>query len=213
MAIERDATSTGTDTTTVLTVSHTCTGDDRILFVSTRNLAGVNNTPSGVTYDSEDMNLIATAQSGSGRNLSLWYLIAPNIGVNNIVVTHSVSVEQFADGGSYTGVRQSGQPDASNTYSSGDNLVSTIPVTVTTVANNSWAVITGQAQSDLATVSAGTNATALVGNLFDNQTNGDITPAGSFQMILDLSQSRRARGIMASFAPAVVTFIPKVMIF
>ena len=97
MAIAFDAaarTDAGANQTTA-TVSHTCTGSDRILFVQAiSNDDG--DTVTGVTYNGVAMTKIGSSvgvpPAGSSSNfLSMWYLIAPATGANNVVVTRSTS--------------------------------------------------------------------------------------------------------------------------
>lgn len=209
--IATNVTSTGSSTTH--TYAHTCTGSDRILFASiaTLNDAG-NDTVTGVTYNGVAMTRINTARTtGFAWRGYLYYLIAPATGSNNIVATKTGTTGQmYGSSASYTGALQSGVPDASNTA---DTSGSPATVSVTTVADNCWAVLTGGNVD--AEFAASTNSTKRnTGNpatLFDS--NANISPAGSFSMTLTYAGTRQYELLMASFAPSVaVTFIPKVMI-
>lgn len=109
MAVAFDAASSGQGTgVTSLTVSHTCSGSDRLLTVGASVSAGSPPTISGVTYNSVAM----TAMSGPtlfitfGR-YSSWRLIAPATGANNIVASFGGTADEAAVGGiSFTGAHQ-----------------------------------------------------------------------------------------------------------
>ena len=109
MAIAFDASSAGTSvTSTTQTLAHTCSGVNRILFVNT-GITSADTIP-GITYNGVALTKIASVING--RYFSLWYLIAPATGANNIVVTSSVSDILRSCAVSYTGAKQSGVPDA-----------------------------------------------------------------------------------------------------
>ncbi len=97
-----DAESSGQGTSTTVTISHTCTGSNLCLTVgvSTDNAA-----PTGVTYNSVAMTKIAD-QDASAGNASLWQLVGPATGANDIVVTVASSDEIVAGGQSFTNVHQ-----------------------------------------------------------------------------------------------------------
>lgn len=205
MAIAFDAASNGgSNSVTELTVSHTCTGDNRILFVGIQTSGGTDNV-SGVTYATVAMTRINTiATGGIGNNRSfLYYLIAPATGANNIVVTATASVNIRIANGSYTGARQSGVPDASGTANAASPATS-VSKSITTVADNSWTVSHGVDAA--ATLSAGTGTTqravfSTASSIFGDS-NGAITPAGAYSM----AWNHTAEDIgmtMASFAPFV----------
>jgi len=85
MAIAFDATTDGGNTTaTSLTYSHTCTGSNRILFVSVIGAIGSDNV-TGATYAGAAMTLVD--KQASARSTYLFYLIAPATGANNVVVS------------------------------------------------------------------------------------------------------------------------------
>jgi hypothetical protein len=202
MAIAFDAASVGTSTTsTTQTWSHTCTGDNRILFVA----GGIptNDTITGVTYAGVAMTKISGLQNG--RWNYLWYLIAPATGANNIVVTTSASDILRSVAASYTGVKQSGVPDATaeGNYSTGANADAT--QSVTTVADNCWIVAMGSGVQ----IGAGASTTQRAEvaedgtGIFD--TNLALTPAGSHDIKVKNTDSvtRTLSIIAASFAPFV----------
>lgn len=178
-----DTTSSGTNTGTTLTFSHTCTGDDRVLLVWAFN-ENASDLITGVTYNGVAMTLIDRAQrQGAQYPSSGWLLIAPATGANDIVVTASSSTPVRAAGISYTGCNQSSQPD---TFSSGSPAASSsTTMTMTTVVNNCWGVVLTTPETRTATAS--TNVTqrfeSLLGasyHIFIGDSNANITPAGIF---------------------------------
>ena len=99
-----DAISDGkTAAAATLTFSHTCTGSNRVLYVlvTTDNIV-----PTGVTYAGTSMTLKVDADGGTSGNASIWELINPDTGANNIVVTVSPNDEIVAGGISYTEANQ-----------------------------------------------------------------------------------------------------------
>lgn len=204
MAIAVDAVSSSTNTSgTSQTTSHTCTGSDLILFVGawTRGT----NAPTA-TYNGVSMTQISSRVgpiSGDGDYVSLFYLIAPATGTNNIVVSLSASNLIATIGVSYTGAKQSSQPDASNTY--GPTSATTDNVSVTTVADNAWGIMVGRTNGT-GSIAAGTgttlrrNAGAGLFQMFDS--GGAKTPAGTLTLQGTHSSSTSIY-VMASFSPAV----------
>lgn len=207
MAIAIDATSNGTGATaTSITWSHTCTGDDRILIVA----CGIpdSDTITGVTYNSVALTLIDKIQVDftgvPDRYIYLWYLIAPATGANDIVVSSSASQILKGAAASYTGVKQTGQPDSSAKNKGAST--NTFTATTTTVANNSWLVMVGKFQDT--TISAGTDTTLRRnwnapgdGALFDS--NATKSP-GSNSLIANLSTNAEWGYVIASISPVAV---------
>ena len=189
---------------TTLTFSHTCSGTDRILFVAANTRDDDGAAISSVTYGGVAMTFINVSVLGiSNYRLSLYYLIAPSTGANNVVITKPSSTgDIMASAASYTGVKQTSQPDASTTATGSGSPVTT---NLTTIADNSWAVLAASnIDSDFV---SGTNATlrstTIKSTAVIADTNGPKTPAGSLSMTLTYSGTRQQGTVMASFAPAV----------
>lgn len=206
MAIAIDATSSSGAQVgvTSITLAHTCSASiaNRGLVVAV--LAQGGTSTSGVTYNSVAMTQAPNSpQSFDGSNaLSLWYLLNPSSGANNIVASFSGSTTGFVDGVSYRNFATSSVTDTSNT---GDGGVSTT-VSVTTATDNDWTVIAGGTISGH-TISASTNTTSRVGNatrLFMGD-RGPLTPAGSFSMTCstDGAGTTEAKYIMVAFKVAI----------
>jgi hypothetical protein len=197
MAIAFDATSgsgniTGTNTTSV---AHTCTGTNRILYVGVQ-ITEAATTVTGITYNSVALTKISGKDVPNGsRRVELWYLIAPATGANNIVVTLSGTPANWFSVGaiSYTGAKQSGQPEA-YAESSADAGYTNFSQAVTTLTDNAWLVgvmCNGCAQLSGGPVSfnAGTTARQSLYNrvgagfeMFMLDSNAAKTPAGSFSL-------------------------------
>jgi len=187
---------------------HTCTGTDRILFVGTFN-NGNGGKPTGVTYGGVAMTEISTRLTDGGSfHVTLFVLTNPSSGANNVVVTWST------DGGinncvasSYTGAKQTGQPDSQNQGAVTSS--SSITISTTTVADNSWLV--GFIRATSSTLSSGTNGTARVltqGSQAFADSNGAMSPAGSHSMTINVSPDRDLALLLASFAPATASAPP-----
>ena len=204
MAIAFDAVSTGTTTGTALTIAHTCTGADRILFVSVHTNT-TTDVITGVTYGGVAMTRVAEQQatSGGAGNLKwtyLYMLVAPASGANNIVISASSSIPMWGYSTSYTGAAQTGQPDSTNSANAASGTGFTI--TTTTVADNSW-VVAG-IRNYAANVVGSTNYTvrSAAFPIAIGDSNGPKTPAGSIGQTATSSDGQW-NGVQASFAPAV----------
>lgn len=142
-----------------ITFSHTCSGSDRILIVGI--IANNADVITGVTYNGVAMTL-ARKSAFTGPTMYLYYLLAPATGANNIVVSASSGGEYIrATAVSYTGVQQSGQPDAT-----AENNVSaaSITTTLTQVVAKAWQVGVVQGAHD-GTVTAGAGIGAIRGTV------------------------------------------------
>lgn len=189
MAILIDAVSSGNTTGTSLTFSHTCSGNKRILWVGIT--AGSSDVVSGVTYDGVAMSRKNIRNNGNSTSY-LYYLVAPNTGAHDVVVSTTGSVSIFAESASFTGVRQTNPIDAETTSiasatTSCDNTVTTTvdgcvhiasfavdSVGVSSITNGTQvnafmgysAIKTPAGSSTLTGVSGGNNAWASTGAAF-----------------------------------------------
>lgn len=151
----------------------------------------------GITYNGVAM----TQQKKQGVNVNqylyLYDLVAPATGANNVVITSSSSTDIGGKANSYTGVKQTGQPDATASGTATGNLT----LNLTTTDNNCWSIIIARNLS-LGVPGAGTNVTARAsGGLFLlGDSNGSITPAGSFSQTATAA-SGTTGGCMLSFSP------------
>ncbi len=199
MAIARDSTGSGTNGgSSPTTFSHTCTGSNLILFVGVRTDVAV----TGVTYAGVAMTKLN--EISNGGIASFWYLINPSTGANNVVVTGAGAGYQQCAAVSYTGVKQSSFPDASNSAT----LTGTpITAAVTTIADNCWVVGLGVDNNGSGIQSAGTSTSLFFqqnNNILWVDTNAVVHPAGSRTIAVnDTSGSAVQTFIIASMAPFV----------
>lgn len=186
-----------------LTFVHTCTGTNLILFVGVTDQSGVTNNITSVTYNGVSATKIDEQQNGVGDgDTYLYYLIAPATGLNTLSVTRTNTAnDMIIYAASYTGAKQSGQPDASSKGAS----TGTASQAVTSIADNCWAVLCWYSRGDTSSAGSGTtlrtNATNQ-GGMFDNNTAK--TPAGSITLNVTQGGAESNSRVMASFAPFVV---------
>lgn len=211
MAIAFNATSNGTATaTSPVTWSHTCTGSNLILVVAVDVYAGATPDCTGVTYNSNALTLIGSKRTSSFIQTSLWYLLSPSTGANTVSVAFTGSSPSCnGRATSYTGVSQSGQPDAVG----GNTGVNT--VNVTTITDNSWVVGVCMDQANQPTANLTSRGNISTGGGFGNyqDTNGPKTPAGS--QTVSWTYSVFSSGLQAAsfspfaqYAPTVTTQSP-----
>ena len=194
------ATNGGSTSASSHTFSHTATTTENgIIFVGAYGGTGVDFV-TGITYGGEAMTEIAKrnpAHTGTNHVSYLYYLLSPSTGANDVVISASQSV--FISGGAatYTGVRQSGVPDA--TVSNGGTGSSLTTITTTTV-DNAWVVMlaTTQGAQTAGTGSTARTNTSISWDIFDS--GGAITPAGGYSMTTNGVEGGIGH-ITASFAP------------
>lgn len=186
------------------TISHTIgAGSNTILLVYTWNNQ-TSDITTGVTYNGASMTSIAGAfYSGLGGYIKVYYLLNPTAGANNIVASYSSSRYNRVAGVSYSGVKQSAQPDAFTTKNNGTGT--TESASVTTVADNAW-VLAAVSMGDGGTPSAGSGTTMRVNDgagdsnaWFDS--GSAVSPAGSKTLNFVSSASNRWAEVILSIAP------------
>ncbi len=201
MAIAFDAASNATTGSgTSLTWAHTCSGANRYLVAQ---VFSIGDFVSGVTYAGVAMALVLKISTGAGNYTYLWALAAPATGANNLVATYSSSSAYNAGcAASYTGVKQTAQPEASASANSGGT---TDPVSVTTITANAWIVAGGS--NDAGVLSSVTN-----GTLRANTTagafmadDGPIAAPGSVTLTPTTGSASQGGVVAAVFAPVPVT--------
>lgn len=191
-------------TTSWSTANYTVTGSNTLLVVTTF-FVGTDQTPLTISYNG--VNLIqaggAPTHLESNDYTSIWYALGVS-GTHTINLTKSIAGSTcFVSAASYTGVKQTGQPDAysSNTSTSGTS----ISTTITTVADNSWIVASMTADNGIPS-STSANLSLRVNNgsqsaFFD--TNGVIHPAGATAITNNCTGNTAGICIVGvSFSPA-----------
>jgi hypothetical protein len=163
------------------------------------------------------MTSITGIQVPGDRYISIWYLVNPASGANDVVVSNSGSTSLRWSAVSYAGASQTGQPDGSDTSSATANAIST---DITTTADNCWAVMFVKDDNGGLTYTSSTGDTIRytadgAGHTVLD-TGAAITPAGSNTMTISHGGgAANIAAVSASFSPpgAVATFIPKVIMF
>lgn len=195
MAIAFDAaTDGGVVFSNTLIFAHTCSGSNRILFVSC--FGTVTDTITGVTYNGVAMTLTGKDVTAGDRYTYQFMLVAPTTGSNNVVVTASASDALDAHAASYTGASQSGQPDATT---HGNGNTGGADITVTVVADQSWIIGTFRGAGG-ATPNSGTTGRVASGDLYTGDSNGPKSP-GTAGVGYN-SPTNVFAYIVTSFAPA-----------
>lgn len=177
MAVAFDAKSFGVATSgTTITISHIVGGANRALLVFAGNQDNI--AASGVTYSGVALTAIANASTRASLLGKWWYLIAPAVGTANIVVTFASAVSQAGAAGlSFTGVKQSGIPEAEADSNGFPSSTATQTTNITTITNNALVVGAQMADHDW-------GATAPAGSL--NNRYDQIVPAsgGRYQLAI-----------------------------
>lgn len=196
--------------TSTYTASYTVGSGSNRLLVCTSTGEDFGDEQHTATYNGVSMTLAVKFQRDTGiRWQYVFYLVNPASGANNVVITALASSVILLGCADYDGAKQSGQPDASDTVSV-TATTGNITKALTTVANNSWVILATEGYNSNTAPLAGTGSTrrsfdATLGTwgLFDS--NGPVTPAGSYSMSANYSGNTSSvgmDGIIVSFSPA-----------
>jgi hypothetical protein len=191
-----------TDGASALTFSHTTAGSNRILFVACASQSNGSDSVTGVTYNSVSMTLVNKIQVPSSRFIYLFVLVNPSSGSNSVQISlNTGSGTTLSAASSYTGAKQTGQPDNSTTNTVTSS--SSITTSLTTVASNCWTVCVFGNQGIQSMSGSGITNIRLTGS----GTNGaygiaDSNSAVSGSTSLGFTVSSTNIGmVMASMAP------------
>ena len=156
-----DALSTVSDNTTTLTVAHTCNGDNRLLVVAIA-IPSSNRPITTATYDGVPLTAGPSCYGSSGWAF-VYYLLNPNQGTHNIVLTRSGS-NTFAWGSvnvSYNGVRQTGTTIESDAEVNHVSTQQIMTATIASMSNGAWGIAIAQSDASAGfTVNSGVYPTA-----------------------------------------------------
>lgn len=174
MAVAFDARSEGENNTsaTSLTVSHTCTGSDRVLYVFAWSGSGLVDisTVTG-TYNGTSMAIKFTGTDQTNRPVRVFRLVAPSTGANNIVLSWSGNDYVRLIGASFTGVDQT-TPDDAQVWIDGSGGGTSSSGNVTSATGNMVVdIVYGQGNGV-------TGLTAGAGQTEVNQMTADASGAG-----------------------------------
>jgi RHS repeat-associated protein len=169
------------------TTSPSCTSD---------KVTGVTNNGTSLT------DLGYYAKDSNGLAIKTYYGFAPATSTHNIVVSASASCIRYAAAATYTGVKQSGMPDASGSGNplNTSGLVSLLQAT-TSASYNAWAVLIGVPST------AGT-ATAGPGTTIRQQQSGEIYYADSNGPVYGATGLSWTKGANADWAANYFSIAP-----
>lgn len=135
-------------------------------------------TSASATYAGTAMTEVSNDLAAGARTF-IWILVNPTSGANDVVISLGASSNIRGQALSYTGAKQSAQPDASVFTRSA--TVTTLTGTITTVADNCWAIVFAF-QENGNDLTASTNVTSRRNTpayIQSGDNNADITPAGN----------------------------------
>lgn len=212
MAIAFDnASSADTGGGTSVTLSHTVNSNTNgLLIVSVMLGTGISNDITSVTYNGDAMTFHEFANASTtafAAVCAVYYLFTPDTGTHDVAVTTTANAINYVLASSYTGVKQSGFPDAVGTGSPAGSAVgqADLSVSITSVADNSWGLLIGDANVS-GGITAGTNTLVRTsqdgGRDVISDTNAAQTPAGAFSMNWTFATAK-FNAVYFSIAPAL----------
>ena len=195
-----DFPTTASGTSATLT-GHTVTGTNTVIFVSFY-LVGSSDFVTGVTWAGVSLTQLAKSQLYSNRYHYIYGLVGAATGANDVVISLS-SADQCIRPivASYTGVSQTGLPDAVLIQGAG---TVTWSISRTTIADNCWMAVRARANNAVATTAGGTTrVTTAAGDIsLWADSNAAITPAGSYTISGTCTDSGENAQWAVTFAPA-----------
>lgn len=215
MAIAVDASSTGAlvNPGTSSTIAHTCTGSNLILYVAlfgdNQSTDATGSKIAGVTYAGVNMVEVPNSRTfvTGDRWIYLFYLLNPATGNNNIIISSdgsSIAIQGF--GQSYTGVKQSGVPDAQTTNQVTSQPANTDwPTSLASATDNCWHLLVAKAVGGVFVAGTGTTQRTNQNNTGIFDSNAPQTPVGSVTLNVKANAIRNMASIMISFAPLVAS--------
>lgn len=204
MAIAFDAATSvsGVLTGTTGTLSHTCSGSERLLLVAVQTTSNVDVT--GCTYNGVAMTELVSSQNVFSTTwwISVFYIVAPATGANNIVATCASSVNKYISAVSYTGVDQTNPIDA---YGQGTSSATPLSLTTASTIDNAWGVMLGS-NPDASFDASGVNTTLRTqyfGIVGASDSNGSLGTAGSYNQTMPYGSGvRQSGGVQIMVTPA-----------
>lgn len=186
------------------TVSHTCTGSDRHLWVNTSTFT---NDVLTCAYNSVAVGAVSGAQidgvDASHNGPQLRVLIAPTTGANNLVTTDNGSGSLAVAIASYSGCNQTTATDGTPGTTGGSGTTLTVTMTVPTAS--SW-VIAGM-NNAIDTLVAGAGTTMRQNNLNYGLADSNGVVATGSQSLVATHTNGSHRGAIATILVAVVNTI------
>lgn len=180
-------------------LSQTCTGSNGYLEVfMTGNAA---DTLSSITYNLVSMTPITKIRYPSDFWNYVYGLIAPTTGTNNVIETGVVNSGMGAI--SYTGCKQSSQPDSSNTVDHSGSSTTLVQLPTTVVATNCW--LTGYAYAPGGFVSSGGSAVRGASPFGAGMFDSNATVGTGSQTLAVTITNNAYIGLVTSIAPIGAT--------
>lgn len=188
----------GNVTATSQTVSFTTSGTNRFLMVCAVGDVTPSDVLTTATYNGTSMTLAGKQGISGTRYHYLWTLINPTVGTHNVVVSASGSTFMQTEVASWTGVRQTTNPDV---FAAADLTGTQIPMSLTTLVNNAWTILcvgtNGGVSNGPLNFTPRVTDTDFGGIVIGDY--GPISPAGSTTMTTFANANNS--GLMISIAP------------
>ena len=187
-----------------LTWSHTITGSvpNPILFVGCDENT-TSNQITGITYNNIALTLIASTNTGSAQNATLWYLASPPTGSSYTVTVSNGPNYVDCVSASYTGAAQLSPIDVSTTATYAASSYTTYATNLTTSVSGDWGVQISMALSEYGPYdSPDVKRAALAfseGGVVD--TNGATVPAGTISLKTTPQSNGTQAVVVAAFKP------------
>jgi len=201
MGVYDSSTQSSQNDASPLTFSHTTSLSNRVIFVGVQ-VAGTPAT--GVTYGGVSLSKL-TENTVTGDHFSLWGVVDPLLGANNVSIAYGGSTIVRAIAASYGNCKQTGLPDAvaQNSSTTGTSLSQAITV----VDATSWVVAFGFAIDNNITASTGLTSRFEESGA-DRYLWADsdgATGAGAYNTTITFNSSTENSLLLASFAEPVPT--------
>lgn len=186
------------------TVTMSTTGTNQLLLIGVYDTVGSMSATS-VTYGAQSLTKISQRNGGGAGpalGLSAWYLLSPAISSGTATVSTNSTGSTAFIAQSYTGVSQSGFPDASSTQFRSTSAANG-SIDTTTMADNAWvAAFLGEAANQ-PTAGSGTVARQTSSSGFGGFDSGaPVTPAATKTLNFTFNTGGGFTAIGVSFAPA-----------
>lgn len=187
-----------------LSFNHTVSsGLNRLLLVATLDAAA---SITGVTYNGVAMTQLATITFNGSNVMKIWGLLNPAAGTHAVTISWSGgSTYVRGISQSYTGVLQTGLPDATATVGA-TTTVSSLPLAITTVKVNCWVAgfFYGNSVGTIQSANANLTLRTILSSLIAFGDSNAKVPVGSFTQTVNWGGSDSTiehAAVMVSFAP------------
>ena len=183
----------GTSQTLSITVA---ANDNRVLVVGVHLEGG--GRPTGVTYAGQPMIEIASAAPGGSNESSLWYILAPATGANDVVASYDGSTYTILGAISLYNVAQ----EAPEAFAVANGSGTDVGVTVTGCSTDSWVVDAAQCTASAYSLTEDAGQTERYEDSRGSRGAGSTKPdvaAGNIDMGWTISSSGAWAIVAASF--------------